>query len=86
VLFCDAVNDIVTPDSIIMQAALEEARTAAERGEVPVGAVIVMDGSIVARAGNRTITDCDATAHAEIVALRTAAKIVGNYRLLNSSL
>ncbi len=53
---------------------------------MPVGAVIVVDGSIVARAGNRTITDCDPTAHAEIVALRAAAKIIGNYRLLNSSL
>lgn len=85
-LFCDAVNDIVTPDSTFMQATLEEARAAAERGEVPVGAVIVVDGSIVARAGNRTITDCDPTAHAEIVVLRAAAKIIGNHRLLNSSL
>jgi len=69
-----------------MQAALEEARAAAQRGEVPIGAVIVVDGSVVARAGNQTITDCDPTAHAEIVALRAAAKSIGNYRLLNASL
>jgi tRNA(adenine34) deaminase len=69
-----------------MQAALEEARTAAERGEVPVGAVVVNDGRIVARAGNRTIADCDPTAHAEIVALREAAQKIGNYRLLDATL
>jgi len=69
-----------------MQAALEEARAAAERGEVPVGAVITVDGRIIARAGNRTITDCDPTAHAEIVALRDAAKAVGNYRLSGATL
>jgi len=69
-----------------MRAALEEARAAAERDEVPVGAVIALDGRIVARAGNRTITDSDPTAHAEIVALRAAAKAIGNYRLTGASL
>jgi len=69
-----------------MHAALDEARAAAERGEVPVGAVIVLDGQIIARAGNRTITDCDPTAHAEIVALREASKAMGNYRLTGASL
>jgi len=69
-----------------MQEALAEARAAGERGEVPVGAVVVADGRIVARAGNRTIADCDPTAHAEIIALREAAKVVGNYRLLGASL
>jgi tRNA(adenine34) deaminase len=64
-----------------MQAALEEARRAAERGEVPVGAAVVIGDRIVARAGNRTIGDCDPTAHAEIVALREAARDMGNYRL-----
>lgn len=64
-----------------MQAAIDEARAAGERGEVPVGAVVVIDDEIVARAGNRTIADCDPTAHAEMVALREAAKKVGNYRL-----
>lgn len=69
-----------------MQAALEEARAAADRGEVPVGAVIAVEGRIVARAGNRTITDCDPAAHAEIIALREAAKAAGNYRLLGATL
>ena len=69
-----------------MEAALAEARAAAERGEVPVGAVVVIENQIVARAGNRTIADCDPTAHAEILALREAAKTIGNYRLLGASL
>jgi len=64
-----------------MRAALTEARDAAELGEVPIGAVITLDNRIIARAGNRTIADCDPTAHAEIVALREAAKILKNYRL-----
>lgn len=69
-----------------MQLALEEARAAAARDEVPIGAVVVLGGRVVARAGNRTITDCDPTAHAEIVALRAAAAAVGNYRLLDAML
>jgi tRNA(adenine34) deaminase len=73
-------------DLAFMEAALAEARAAAEQGEVPVGAVVVVDGRIVARAGNRTIGDCDPTAHAEIIALREAAKAVANYRLLGASL
>jgi tRNA(adenine34) deaminase len=68
-------------DSEFMCAALEEARSAASRGEVPVGAVVVLDGRIISRAGNRTIGDCDPTAHAEIIALREAARVTGNYRL-----
>ncbi len=68
-------------DTACMQAALAEARAAAADGEVPVGCVIVLGNRIVARAGNRTIADCDPTAHAEIVALRAAAKELGNYRL-----
>ncbi len=67
-----------------MGAALEEARKAAERGEVPVGAVVVIGGRIISSAGNRTISDCDPTAHAEIVALREAAREIGNYRLLDA--
>ncbi|MGH9680525.1 MAG: deaminase, partial [Candidatus Acidiferrales bacterium] len=51
-----------------MQLALEEARAAALRGEVPVGALVVLEGRILAASGNRTISDCDPTAHAEIVA------------------
>jgi tRNA(adenine34) deaminase len=86
VLFLHAVTETEKADLAFMDAALAEAREAAERGEVPVGAVIVVEGRIVARAGNRTITDCDPTAHAEIVALRQAAKVVGNHRLLAASL
>jgi tRNA(adenine34) deaminase len=64
-----------------MEAALAEARLAADGGEVPIGAVIVRDGEIVALGQNRVLRDVDPTAHAEIVALRAAALAVGNYRL-----
>src|SRR5712692_7540764 len=74
------------PDVSFMRAALDEARAAAQRGEVPIGAIIVHDGRIIARAGNRTIADCDPTAHAEIVALRAAAREIKNYRLLDATL
>lgn len=79
------MNETGKDHRIFMEAALDEARAAAARGEVPVGAVVVVDSRIVSRAGNRTITDCDPTAHAEMVALREAAKIVGNYRLLDAA-
>ncbi|HKV04925.1 MAG TPA: tRNA adenosine(34) deaminase TadA [Candidatus Acidoferrales bacterium] len=85
-LFCHAMIDIAKKDLLFMKAALEEARAAADRGEVPVGAVVVIEEKIVSRAGNRTITDCDPTAHAEIAALREAAKSVGNYRLPDAAL
>ncbi len=64
-----------------MQAALAEARAAAEAGEVPIGAVAVHEGTIIGRGQNRVLRDNDPTAHAEIVALRTAALSLGNYRL-----
>ena len=64
-----------------MQAALTEARVAAEAGEVPIGAVIVRAGTILARGQNRVLCDADPTAHAEIVALRAAATTLGNCRL-----
>ncbi len=64
-----------------MQAALDEARLAAAAGEVPIGAVVVHEGAIVATAQNRVLRDVDPTAHAEIVALRAAAAKLGNYRL-----
>lgn len=73
-------------DSEFMRAALDEARAAAARGEVPVGAVVVLEGRIASRAGNRTIGDCDPTAHAEIIALREAARVAGNYRLAGADL
>jgi len=69
-----------------MQEALAEARSAAAAGEVPIGAVLVHKGQILARSGNRTIRDCDPTAHAEIVALREAARLLGNYRLADTTL
>lgn len=69
-----------------MQAALIEARAAAEAGEVPVGAVAVIGGEIVARGQNRVLRDVDPTAHAEIVAMRAAARAIGNYRLVDCEL
>lgn len=84
-----AANDIEDrekADREFMNAALEEAGKAAAGGEVPIGAILVMEGRIVARAGNRTITDCDPTAHAEMVALREAAAKIGNYRLLGATM
>jgi len=64
-----------------MRHALNAAREAQDRGEVPVGTCIVSGDKLLALAGNRTRSDCDPTAHAEIVALREAAHVVGNYRL-----
>lgn len=68
-------------DAYFMRQALTAADEARARGEVPIGTCIVVDGSIVSVAGNRTRTDQDPTAHAEIVALRETALRVGNYRL-----
>ena len=70
-----------TDDEHWMRQALAAAREAENRGEVPVGTCVVHDGQLVAVCGNRTRTDCDPTAHAEIVALREAARKLGNYRL-----
>lgn len=69
-----------------MDQALAEARRAAERGEVPIGAVLVHEGKVVARAGNRTREDHDVTAHAEILVIRAAAEILGNERLNEADL
>lgn len=66
-----------------MDYALMEAEAAGKRGEVPVGCVIVQDGSIVGRAGNRTLADRDPTAHAEMLALRKAALRLGSERLVD---
>jgi tRNA(adenine34) deaminase len=68
-------------DEYWMRQALSAAREAQTRGEVPVGTCIVSEGKLLAVAGNLTRTDCDPTAHAEIVALRNASSILGNYRL-----
>ena len=69
-----------------MHLAIAQAQSAALRGEVPVGALVVLEDRILAAAGNRTITDCDPAAHAEIVALREAARKAGNHRLLGASI
>ncbi len=73
-------------DHEAMAAALAEARLAAEAGEVPIGAVVVHSGSILARGQNRVLRSNDPTAHAEIVALRAAASAIGNYRLTGCTL
>ncbi|MBW2567437.1 MAG: tRNA adenosine(34) deaminase TadA [Deltaproteobacteria bacterium] len=73
--------------SQFMRQALSEAKQAARVDEVPVGAVLVaQDGTVLAKEHNRTITLCDPTAHAEILALREASRTLGNYRLLNTTL
>jgi tRNA(adenine34) deaminase len=73
-------------DLELMRAALQEARAAEEADEVPIGVVILFDGRIVARGQNRVLRDNDPTAHAEIVALRAAARTLGNYRLVGCTL
>ena len=72
--------------SSFLDAAFAEARAAAARGEAPIGAVVVKDGAILGRAGNRTRQDADPTAHAEILALRQAAARLGNERLIGCDL
>jgi tRNA(adenine34) deaminase len=73
-------------DEILMRAALDEARAAADAGEVPIGAVAVLGGQIVGRGQNRVLRDQDPTGHAEIVAMRRAAAAIRNYRLLDCEL
>ncbi len=64
-----------------MSIALEEARAAKKRGEVPIGCVVVCDGKVIARAGNRTLAERDPTAHAELLVIRQAAAALGSERL-----
>jgi tRNA(adenine34) deaminase len=86
----DERSTVVTPDQdasdeAMMREALREAVAAAEAGEVPIGAIVVLNGQIIARGRNRSIGDCDPTAHAEVVALRQAASEIGNYRIVGAT-
>jgi tRNA(adenine34) deaminase len=76
---------VMTHDDF-MRAAVEQARVAIDAGEVPIGAVVVVDTQIIARAFNQPITAIDPTAHAEVVALRAAARHLRNYRLTDATL
>jgi tRNA(adenine34) deaminase len=73
-------------DIQFMRVAIEEARAGAAAGEVPIGALVVHDGKILARSANRTIRDCDPTAHAEIIVIREAARLLNNYRMAGTTL
>ena len=73
-------------DQSFMRESLLLARAAADSNEVPVGAVVVQDGHVLGRGHNRTLTDCDPSGHAEIVALREAARAAGNHRLTEATL
>lgn len=79
----DILRPVTAPneDEKFMQIALNEAAESGRRGEIPIGAVLVAGERVLAANGNRTIADCDPTAHAEMVALRAAAREIGNYRL-----
>lgn len=74
------------PDELWMEEALRQAALAQAAGEVPVGAIVMQDGTIVGRGYNRNILDHDPTAHAEIVAMRDAAAALGNHRLVGCNL
>ena len=78
--------DRVVTDRSFMEMALDEARAAQAAGEVPVGCVIVRDGEVIAKAGNRTLADRDPTAHAEVLAIREAAAKLGSERLTGCDL
>jgi tRNA(adenine34) deaminase len=74
------------PQPSFMDLAIADARAAQAAGEVPVGCVIVRDGTVIARAGNRTLRDKDPTAHAEVLAIRQAAATIGAERLVDCDL
>ncbi len=74
------------PAPNFMEMAIDEARAAGSRGEVPVGCVVVRDGAVIASAGNRTLADKDPTAHAELLAIRAAATALGSERLTGCDL
>jgi tRNA(adenine34) deaminase len=81
-----AVPGAAAVDDIFMRAALELAADGHRRGEVPVGAVVVLDGTVIGGGFNQPISAHDPTAHAEIVAMRAAAQHLGNYRLTGAEL
>jgi tRNA(adenine34) deaminase len=76
----------MSPDELFMREALDLARQAEANGEVPVGAVVVVDGQVRGRGSNSPIHSMDPTAHAEMLALREAAASIGNYRLESATL
>ena len=83
----DQVDNRAHADDVaFMQQALQQAQQAFEAGEVPVGAVVVLDGEVIGRGYNQPITSLDPSAHAEMVALRDAASHIGNYRLTGATL
>lgn len=81
-----AASETETADQAFMQLALNLAEKAALAGEVPVGAIVVKDGEVIGYGGNAPIDSHDPTAHAEIMAIRHAAKYLGNYRLVGCTL
>jgi tRNA(adenine34) deaminase len=80
------IDNLSEQDLLFMRLALDMARVAGSLDEVPIGAVVVFDKQVIATGYNRTRLDLDPTAHAEIVALRAAAQVLGNYRLLGTTL
>jgi len=76
----------MTEDETFMLEAIAQAKLADAKNEVPVGAVVVLDGEIIGRGFNQPISSHDPTAHAEIIALKDAAQKIGNYRLVNADL
>jgi tRNA(adenine34) deaminase len=81
-----SANESISDDQRFMQAALDEALAAQARGEVPIGAVVVLNGAIIGRGHNRRETGDDPTAHAEMLAIREAAAAIGHWRLLDTTL
>ncbi|HEY0264708.1 MAG TPA: tRNA adenosine(34) deaminase TadA [Granulicella sp.] len=76
----------MSPDEFFLRQAIAEAQAAETQGEVPVGAVVVHEGTVIGRGQNRVIRDSDPTAHAEIVAMREAGRALDNYRLEDCTL
>jgi tRNA(adenine34) deaminase len=82
----DVTNSRAKQDEAWMRLAIDEAEDAAEAGEVPVGAVIVREGEVLARAGNSSVSSADATAHAEMLVIQAASAVLGDQRLSGCTL